>query len=99
MNNSNMALEDILQELTKYGRPTVNQFAVSASPGNAAGVWNVEIWVPSKKDAPAVAGTGRRMIGRGALREAADECLTNCQELAECDVANWYNFVSEDMLK
>lgn len=94
-----MALEDILQELTKYGRPTVNQFAVSASPGNAAGVWNVEVWIPSKKEAPAEAGTGRRMIGRGTLYEAANYCLNECQELNESHDADWYNFISEDDIK
>lgn len=94
-----MALEDMLQELTKYGRPNLNQFAVSASPGNAAGVWNVEVWIPSKKEAPAEAGTDRRMIGRGTLYEAANCCLTECQELAESTVANWYKFISEDELK
>lgn len=99
MNASNMALEDILQELTKYGRPTVNQFAVSASPGKAAGVWNVEVWIPSKKEAPEEAGTGRRMIGKGMLREAANECLTSCQELAESSYADWYKFVSEEEIK
>ena len=95
MNSSNMALEDILQELTKYGRPTINQFAVNASGGSSAGNWNVEVWIPSKKEAPVEAGTGRRMMGNGTLYEAANSCLTNCQELAESSLASWYKFVSE----
>lgn len=99
MNNSNMALDDMLQELTKYGRPSLNQFAISASLGNTAGIWNVEVWIPSKKEAPAEAGTGRRMIGRGTLYEAANCCLNECQELAESTVAVWYNFISEDEIK
>lgn len=97
--SSNMSLEDVMQELTKYGRPTVNQLSASASGGKAAGMWNVEVWVPSKwnKGAPeGVSVTGRRMIGQGSLREAAECCLARCQELAEGDLSHWYKFVSEE---
>jgi hypothetical protein len=99
---SNMALEDILQELTKYGRPSVDQHSVSASGGNSAGIWSVEVWIPSKWDlkAPAdVSVTGRRMIGRGKLLEAANDCLIKCQELAESELASWYKFASEEEIR
>ena len=98
MSKSNMALEDIFQELTKYGRPSANQSSVNASGGNSAGRWDVEVWIPSKWDLTApsdVAVTGRRMIGQGTLYEAANECLSKCQELAESSLASWYKFVSE----
>lgn len=44
--DSNMSLEDILHELSKYGRPHMNQFSASASPGfRVAGTWGCEVGI------------------------------------------------------
>lgn len=93
---SNMDLQSIMLELAKYGRPTVNQFATSATPGHdGAGVWNVEVMI---KPAPGRLIVPARMTGRSPdILEAANQCLNECIELAETD-ACLYEFVSTEML-
>src|ERR1700761_9386723 len=110
--NSNLFLEDILDLLAAYGRPTVNQFSVSATPGlRAAGMWNVEVSIKPRPFADMDEATAKaqvagahhvpaRCIGRAyTAKEAAAICLQRCEELFEGPNARFYEAVSTDEVK
>ncbi len=106
---TNMSLEDILAELTKYGRPSLHQYSASATPGHkAGGTWGCEVSIPSdwseadretreRLDIPVC---GWRKWGKGATpTAAATECLAQCMELAESPLAPHAKFISTDMVR
>jgi hypothetical protein len=110
--NTNLFLEDILDLLAAYGRPTINQFSVSATPGwRAAGMWNVEVCIKprpfqamDKATNEAALNGGHhvpaRCIGRAeTAKEAALICLRRCEELLEGPNAKFYEPVSTEDLK
>lgn len=111
--SDNLNLETILLLLAEFGRPKMNQFAVSATPGyDAAGEWNCEVDIPFKhwSDLPEPVVEQwkarqrsletRRMIGRGETPTiAARACLAQCQELVEGPDAPYLKLISTEMLR
>lgn len=105
MNGSNMMLEDVLVLLSEYGRPRLNQFASSATPGlRAAGRWRVEVHIPSRSDIDwrklgvPTTGWGFRGTADTPL-DAAKQCLDELLAFRDTPDAQYAIFVSGDDLR